>query len=129
MKPCPCGSTKLFMKCCKPYLTGKALPQTAKSLMCSRYTAYVRGNIHYIENTMRNAACEHFDFYSAQKWAASVKWKRLEIMAVIGGGLHDEHGEVCFKAYFVENGQQQVLEERSLFEKIAGRWFYVGQVK
>ena len=79
MKPCPCGSGKLFMRCCKPYLTGKAIPETAEQLMRSRYTAYSRADIDYIQSTMRGKALKDFNPPEAKAWAENIKWKHLKI--------------------------------------------------
>ena len=50
METCPCCSQREFESCCAPFLNGEASAPTAETLMRSRYTAYVRGNIDYIRN-------------------------------------------------------------------------------
>jgi len=126
MKICPCGSGKLFMKCCKPYLTGKAIPITAEALMCSRYTAYTRADIDYIQATMKGTAAEGFNAQDAKIWAQQVKWNGLQVMSTTDGGPDDNKGSVSFLANYTSHGEKQHLHENSLFEKTDGRWYYIG---
>ena len=54
MKPCACGSGKLFSNCCSPFLSGKALPKTVKQLMRSRYAAFaLSGYGQYLLNLLK----------------------------------------------------------------------------
>ena len=128
MKPCPCGSGKLFMKCCKPFITGKALPTTAEQLMRSRYSAYTRADMDYIQATMRDNAAENFDVDSAKAWAEKAKWLSLKVTNTSDGSQEDQKGTVSFLAQYKSNGELHHLHENSLFEKHNGRWFYVGSV-
>lgn len=126
MKICPCGSGKLFMKCCKPYLTGKAIPETAQALMRSRYTAYTRADIDYIQATMKGIAAQGFNAQEAKAWAQQVTWTGLKVMTSDKGGPEDNTGSVSFLAHYTSQGKKQHLHENSLFEKIDGRWYYIG---
>ena len=45
--PCPCGSLKKYKKCCMPFHKG-AKVKDALSLMKSRYSAFVAGEINYM---------------------------------------------------------------------------------
>jgi SEC-C motif-containing protein len=58
---CPCGSDKSQETCCDPFITGKALPNTAEKLMRSRYTAYTRADIDYLKKTMVPESRKGFD--------------------------------------------------------------------
>jgi len=122
LKPCPCGSGREFMKCCKPFITGKALPQTAEQLMRSRYTAYTRANIDYIKATQQHP---HFDTAEAKRWAEQSKWLGLKVLNATLGGENDNTGTVEFIATYKLNGQRQELHEVSQFQKIEGKWIYL----
>jgi len=126
MKPCPCGSGRIFIKCCKPYITGKMRPLTAEALMRSRYSAYTRGNIGYIQKTMREKALEGFDPADATNWAQMVTWLGLKVVQTQNGQATDEYGTVEFIATYRHNGQIMTLHECSEFNKQAGIWYYVG---
>lgn len=128
MKPCPCGSGQLFIKCCKPFITGKTIPSTAEQLMRSRYTAYTRNNVNYIAATQAAAAAEQFDRADTEQWMRSVKWQTLTVNNADNGGESDEDGTVDFTATFKFNGKLCKMHEHSRFKKIDGRWFYTGMV-
>ena len=55
-------------------------------------------------------------------------WKKLDVLDKEMGNPNDEEGIVLFKAYYKENEEAvavSFLEERSIFKKIAGKWYYV----
>lgn len=118
MKLCPCGSRRPFMKCCKPFITGKTRPNTPEQLMRSRYVAYTRNNLDYIAQTMTGPAMQNFDQASATQWAANITW--------LGLTIHDAQDTIVeFTAHYEQDNQRHTLHERSLFEHIDGAWFYV----
>ena len=118
MKLCPCGSRHPFMKCCKPFITGKAQPTTPEQLMRSRYVAYTRNNLDYIAQTMSGAAMQNFIIDSAKKRAESIKWLNLTV--------HEAYDNIVeFTAYYEQDHHKHTLHERSLFEQIDGTWFYI----
>ena len=109
----------MYSKCCGRFIEENKLPQTPEELMRSRYTAYTRANIDYIESTMLPPAADGFDRNDAYIWAKTVTWKKLQ---VINSNL--DKGIVEFIAYFTFNRQVQAIHEKSYFIKQAGRWFY-----
>ena len=124
---CPCGSGLDDESCCGPYLRGEASPPTAEALMRSRYTAYTRGDIDYIANTL---AAEHrgtFDRAAAKAWATQSKWQGLRIVRVEGGGPADREGVVEFIATYSQRGQTLEHHEVSQFRRgERGAWRFVG---
>jgi SEC-C motif-containing protein len=113
---CPCGSALRYSECCQRLHNG-AFAETAEALMRSRYTAFVLKLSDYLK----------------QSWHASTRpnsleldnrtqWKRLEILA---SHNNNETGEVHFKAYFIEDGGWQVIEERSKFLYQDQHWYYL----
>jgi SEC-C motif domain protein len=99
---------------------------TAEALMRSRYSAFVVGDINYLENTMRPPASLDFDEEGTEEWAQSLRWLGLK---VIGSQLRmgGQQAAVEFVASFVEHGKPQYLHERSLFKQHKGRWYYVSK--
>ncbi len=120
---CPCGRTiakaqaQHFDACCGPYHAGQAAPD-AESLMRSRYTAFVCGNVPYLLAT----------WHSSQRPAvltleAGAKWLGLEIKQHRITGEHN--AEVEFVARFRVGGKAIRQHERSRFVREDGRWYYV----
>lgn len=127
MSQCPCGSGLHFNKCCKPFLLGKALPKTAEQLMRSRYSAYSKAEIKYIDKTQAKSAALGFNAQDALGWAKTVQWLRLQVLSHEAGAEGDTTGTVEFIATYRSHGKLHKLHEKSLFEKIGGLWFYVGE--
>ncbi|OFX14285.1 MAG: hypothetical protein A2516_07940 [Alphaproteobacteria bacterium RIFOXYD12_FULL_60_8] len=121
---CPCGSGRTFETCCGPLLAGGAAA-SPEALMRSRYTAFVKGQLQYIEDTHASDVREDFNRSAAESTASSVEWVGLDILRTKDGGKDDETGEVEFTARFKQNGQVSVHHERSTFRRENGRWFYV----
>jgi len=120
---CPCGRTIAKAQalsldaCCGPYHAGQAAPD-AESLMRSRYTAFVRGNVPYLLAT----------WHSSQRPAvltleAGAKWLGLDIKQHRITGEHN--AEVEFVARFRVGGKAIRQHERSRFVREDGRWYYV----
>lgn len=93
--------------------------------MRSRYSAYAKGRWAYLSETVAGRAAEDWRVDAS----AAVKWLGLEVIDVVRGGVDDDYGEVYFSAFYQDSGSsRQSLRERSVFKKIDGRWFYVGQL-
>ena len=123
LTPCLCGRTTAkgqplaLNACCGPYHAGVAAPD-AESLMRSRYSAFVRGDVPYLLAT----------WHSNQRPAeltleAGTQWLGLEIKQHRQTG-HDT-AEVEFVARFRVGGKAVRQHERSRFVREDGRWFYV----
>jgi SEC-C motif domain protein len=124
--PCPCGSDLEYDQCCGPYLGGKTSPPTAEALMRSRYTAYTRGDIDYIANTLAPEKHGAFDRAAATAWATQAKWLGLKINFVDGGRPGDAEGVVAFIATYQQNGNTVEHHEVSQFRRgERGAWLYV----
>lgn len=122
MQYCPCGTGKVYTDCCGLYISGSQLPSIPEALMRSRYTAYTRADMTYIEDTMKPPALNYFDAKAAYQWASSVKWIKLE---VIKSSVNKAQGFVEFIAYYEEQGTQKVIYENSEFRQEQGKWYYV----
>jgi SEC-C motif-containing protein len=82
---CPCGSLMPLSECCGPYLSGRSHPETALSLMRSRYTAYCLRDEVYLRKTwhLRTRPVE-LDFRGDDS-----AWESLEIVRHDAGGAED----------------------------------------
>lgn len=125
---CPCGGAPpgaAISECCRPVIEGERRAETPEELMRSRYTAYALADGQHLYRTWhprtRPASVE------PEPW---VRWVRLEMLDVVGGGPHDDTGVVEFRASWVAGEgrtlQRGELHERSRFERRAGRWLYLG---
>ena len=124
LEPCLCGSGLGYGACCGIYHDGRTYPDTAETLMRSRYTAYVLQNAEYLRQTWDIGKCPETIDFSRE---TSV-WQRLEIIDCKKGGPLDDKGIVEFKAYYQQNGEECVLHEVSRFIRNAGRWLYIDGV-
>ncbi len=125
MSECPCGSGRPYESCCQPFHQGEQSPETAEQLMRSRYSAYVKGEIDYIHNTLHPDHRDDHDLEAARKWSLDSQWLGLEIVATEQGGAEDQTGVVEFKANYRDRGGLRQAHEVSQFEKVAGNWVYV----
>lgn len=117
-KRCPCGTGLTYGECCGKYHAGATAP-TAETLMRSRFTAFAVGDEDYL---LRTWAPE--DRPPSLGLADSgLRFYRLDVLDVVGGGPLDETGVVEFEAFYkgVESGSQR---ERSAFRRLDGNWVY-----
>jgi SEC-C motif domain protein len=126
---CPCHSGAAFADCCAPCLVGRQEPRTALALMRSRYAAYARGDITWLEVTSGGEARAEFSPKDARAWANTAVFTGLDVLDVVAGGESDAQGIVEFVARWSEAGRDRSLRERSRFERENGFWRYVGREK
>ena len=91
--------------------------------MRSRYSAYVKGEIDYLTQSLLPEERSTFSPKSAREWAESSEWLGLEIVKA-KGGASDQKGEVEFIARFKQEGIEHEHHEISTFKKRNGRWFF-----
>lgn len=128
--PCPCFSGDSYDACCGRFHTGYLAtgdafhwPGTAEALMRSRYSAFVTGEADYLLATW------HPDTRPLSlELDGEMAWKRLDILAVRGGGPFDAEGVVLFEARYRLGGERGVQREESSFRRIDGRWYYLDAV-
>ncbi|MEC4112713.1 YchJ family protein [Myroides pelagicus] len=116
---CYCGSGLMYRECCSRFLVDRLQPNTAEELMRSRYTAYVLANAKYIIDTT-HPKTRHFHSKNAVlRWSKDNNWQELQVVT-------SGENSVVFKAIFIDkDGNRQEHIENSLFEKMAGKWYYV----
>lgn len=121
---CTCHSHKPFDQCCGRFLSGKTFAKTPEQLMRSRYSAYALGNYgQYLLDTWFPATASGL---SAQILSEkTVEWVKLEVRSKSQNG---DKASVVFDAYYREPNSLdvQVMHEASIFQRVSGRWFYVG---
>ncbi len=94
--------------------------------MRSRYSAYALRNASYLQNTWDNTVRPELIDFSRE----NLEWQHLEIIATKKGGAKDAKGIVEFKAYYLQDGEEYVMNEISQFTHRADGWFYLdGRVK
>lgn len=119
---CPCCSGQDYEMCCAPFHQGE-LPKTALELMRSRYSAYKLNLPDYIMATTHPLS----PHYRADKeawrreisaFSTSCSFDKLEV-------IDTQEREVTFIAHLREGSRDVSFKERSLFEKVKGRWLYL----
>jgi SEC-C motif domain protein len=121
---CPCGSMKETASCCERFFDSKALPSTPEELMRSRYTAYVRKNVPYLEKTWHHSTSPNL---SSDDLGASTYIK----LAILNSALSKckKKGTTEFKAYYISFDVLYCLHEKSNFSLEEDGWKYIdGQI-
>lgn len=126
---CPCGTQKTYSECCEPAHKNISSVTTAEQLMRSRYTAFVMANGDYLMDSHHSSTRPTSEKEAIVSWAKSVSWIRLEVLETTKGGPTDTEGTVSFNALFFENGEVDVIREKSAFVKENGHWSYLGLAK
>ncbi len=119
-KPCPCRRGESFDDCCGPILAGIRPAPTAETLMRSRYTAYVVGDVDYLLRSWHpNTRPAELELDPAQRWLF------LEIVGTQRGGPFDDNGTVEFIAHYRVDGARDTMHENSTFVRVDGAWVYL----
>ena len=126
---CYCGNIKSYKTCCEVFHLNKGLTETAQQLMRSRYSAFVLANGDYLMQTHHKSTRPIKEKKAIVKWAKSVNWIKLEVLETTNGLEKDIEGTVTFNAYFYENGNIDVIHEKSAFIKENDKWYYLGYAK
>ena len=110
---CPCGSGEPYDACCGPLHAGVRVARTAQELMRSRYSAFVTGDAAYLLRTWHpRTRPDTLDL------DAGVTWLSLQVLDAAAS-------HVEFIARYRGPGGRGFRRERSRFEQLGGRWFYV----
>ncbi|WKG13380.1 YchJ family protein [Nocardia sp. PE-7] len=120
VKPCPCRRGEPFDACCGPILAGDKPAPTAETLMRSRYTAYVVGDVDYLLRSWHPSTRP-----ADLELDADQRWLFLEIVGTQRGGLFDDNGTVEFIAHYKLDGTRDAMHELSTFVRVDGAWVYL----
>jgi SEC-C motif-containing protein len=121
---CPCGRADArskalaFDACCGRYLDHDTPAPDAKSLMRSRYSAFVLERVDYLNASWHpRTRPADLALEPGQKWLGLEVKRHREIDA--------DHAEVEFVARSRVGGRGVRLHETSRFVREGGRWLYV----
>lgn len=91
--------------------------------MRSRFSAYALGGFgDYLLQSWLPATAPQLT--AVELSVTEVDWQKLEVLSKSQKG---DDGTVEFKAYFKnKQGEDEIMHEKSVFKRIAGRWLYVG---
>ena len=121
---CPCHSGENYGDCCGPYHSGDRACETALMLMRSRYSAYALDLTGYIIETTHPKS----PLYEKDKevWKKSIHHfsKTTAFQGLTIDSFDETH--VTFFARLNTLGKDTSFREASLFEKLKGRWYYLG---
>jgi SEC-C motif-containing protein len=115
-RSCPCGLLVAYGDCCGRYHSGSAAAPTAEALMRSRYSAFVKGDVAYLQRTWHPRTRP-----GTLELDPAMRWTGLEILDTSDGSAFHSAGTVEFRASY-RGGS---LHERSRFERVDGAWVYV----
>ena len=122
---CFCGSQKPYIECCRPYHEGKE-PETALALMKSRFSAYAMDLPEYLIRTTHPAS--PFFHNDEAVWKEELhnfcRTTRFEKLEVLDSKEKDDQAMVVFVAHLTRFKKDATFTERSLFEKVNGKWLY-----
>jgi len=127
-RPCPCTSKKPYDRCCGPFHSGAAAPETAELLMRSRFSAYALGKVDYLIATRPEAKRAEENRDELRSYCQAVQCVGLKIVGKEKGGKDDDTGVVTFHASIQANGRRTLHIETSTFAKEHGKWVYVDGV-
>jgi SEC-C motif-containing protein len=120
---CPCDLDQNYEQCCGRYIDQHQYAPTPSALMRSRYSAFVLGRMDYIAATMRKDALKNFDAHETATWLKDVSWQKVVLFKE--QLKTPRRGFVLFEAYYLFKEKPKMMRERSEFQKIGDRWFYV----
>jgi SEC-C motif-containing protein len=120
--PCPCGSDLPLARCCGQYHGGALHLQApdARTLMRSRYSAYVLQNHDYLLQTWHPSTRP----LAIEPDPPGHRWLGLQVLR--WADTDDGHAEVAFAARHRSGGGRALrLLECSRFVREHGRWLYL----
>ena len=89
--------------------------------MRSRFSAFARGLDSYLWASWHPQTRP-----DSVEVDAGLRWRRLQIVDVVAGGVGDEAGVVEFRASYLDlDGAAGLLHERSRVARDEGRWVYL----
>ena len=124
MSLCPCQSGKEYEVCCGAIIGGSQPALTAEALMRSRYSAFVKGEIDHLKNSLHPDHRGDFDPAATKDLADNSAWLGLQILKTTGGGKDDQEGTVEFIASFRIKGVTYQHHELGQFNRRNGTWYY-----
>lgn len=128
---CPCGSGQKFKRCCRAAHRGEA-PGAPSDLVRARYSAYVVGDVAFIQASTHPAAGQYRA--DRQQWAREIlefsRSTRFEGLEILDAAEEEEQAEVTFVARLRDlEGNDVSFQERSQFRRHNGAWLYLAALQ
>ena len=120
---CPCGLAE-YQDCCQPLHLGVKKATTAEQLMRSRYSAFAKGEMDYIQRTTAIGQQVVLDMKAIGDWSQANNWLKLEIVNR-NEKLDKTHAMVEFKAHYHDGKTQEIHHELSHFVKFDETWYFL----
>jgi SEC-C motif-containing protein len=92
--------------------------------MRSRYSAFVLGDLDYVERTHAPETRDAFNRLEAERILDEAKWLGFEVRRTVDGGVDDQTGQVEFFIRFSQRGKTYVQHELASFRREDGAWMY-----
>lgn len=123
---CPCFSALPYKHCCMPLHQGKKAASDARALMRSRYSAYALRKVDYLISTTHKEnpafrANKSVWQKSLLEFASNTHFQGLKIVEFQDG---ENLAFVTFTAFLRQGSIDASFSEKSLFEKVKGKWLY-----
>jgi len=96
--------------------------------MRSRYTAFTRADVDYLESTLTDEAKVDFDRAETESWAKEARWQGLDIRSAPPLSEDGNEGQVEFVARYRLRGTSFAHHELASFRKVLDRWMYTDGV-
>ncbi|MGD8109034.1 YchJ family protein [Vibrio sp. TRT 17S01] len=123
MPSCPCHSQSDYSVCCEPIHKDHHNALKPEQLMRARYSAHVLGLVDFVINTY-HPSCQAENQRQGIEESINSEWKKLEVTSTEEGS-HVDEGYVTFSAYFIEEGSEYCMTERSRFIREKELWYYI----
>ena len=120
---CPCGHGE-YTRCCQPLHLGQKKAVTAAQLMRSRYSAFAKHEIDYIEQTTALGQQKALDMPAIAAWSKANDWLKLELIST-NEKLDKNHASVEFKAHYHDGKKIEIHHELSHFVKLNDAWYFL----
>ncbi len=120
MQKCECLSGSSAAECCDRLINQGIAPSDAKELMRSRYTAFKRNDIDYLEYSWASQHCPSRT--QLQQSMTGTEW--IGLLVHEHESINESTQQVEFSAFYLEQGGLFELRERSSFILESNRWVY-----
>jgi SEC-C motif-containing protein len=118
---CPCQSGRDLGDCCGAIIAG--IPAASpEALMRARYTAFLQGDMAFLEATLAPEKLVEFDRIEVEESAKDAQGLGFEVRAT---GSEGDEGAVEYIARFRMRGQPYLHHEIASFRRDNGVWLYV----
>ena len=127
---CPCGSGMSLRACCAPYFEGALFPDAA-ALVRARYTAFCLCQYQFLIDTTHPDFRADMTVANLSEGLEHVRWLRLELGEMqkdVVLGNEGAFDNLLLRAYYEQDGHEQVLEELSFFKWEGEHLYYVDGV-